>query len=176
MSCATNRISLAVLELAGGVLPAASLNHIEIQRLVAHEKQTMVSVDIPQNADPSEITKRLESFEIHDGDRIRIYPIATYNTDAIYLEGHVARPGRYSYRDGMRRDRFDFDLQRHAARAGAAVRRNHPAESSGFSSQRGKFQSGRAPWPIRARPRRFIRWIRFAFSADLTLKTRRPWP
>lgn len=92
----------AVLELAGGVLPAASLNHIEIQRLVAHEKQTMLSVDIPENTESAEITKKLESFEIHDGDRVRIYPIATYNTDAIYLEGHVARPGRYSYRDGMR--------------------------------------------------------------------------
>jgi polysaccharide export outer membrane protein len=92
----------SVLELAGGLLPAAALNHIEVQRLVAHEKQTMLSVDIPENADSAEITKRLEAFEIRDGDRIRIYPIAPYNPDAIYLEGHVARPGRYSYHEGMR--------------------------------------------------------------------------
>ena len=92
----------SVLELAGGLLPAAALNHIEIQRLVAHEKETMLSLDVPENADQAEITKRLESFEIHDGDRIRIYPIAPYNPDTIYLEGHVVRPGRYSYHDGMR--------------------------------------------------------------------------
>jgi polysaccharide biosynthesis/export protein len=91
-----------VLELAGGLLPAAGLDHIQIQRLVAHEKQTMLSLDIPENADQAEITKKLESFEIHDGDRIRIFPIAPYNQDTIYLEGHVARPGRYSYREGMR--------------------------------------------------------------------------
>jgi protein involved in polysaccharide export with SLBB domain len=91
-----------VLELAGGLLPAATLRHIEVQRLVAHEKQTMLSVDIPDASDTSEMTKRLESFEIHDGDRIRIYPIAPYNQDTIYLEGHVVRPGRYSYHADMR--------------------------------------------------------------------------
>ena len=31
----------SALELAGGLLPTATLRHIEVQRLVAHEKQTM---------------------------------------------------------------------------------------------------------------------------------------
>jgi protein involved in polysaccharide export with SLBB domain len=92
----------SVLELAGGLLPAAALRHIEVQRLIAHEKQTMLSVDIPDATDTSEVTRRLESFEIHDGDRVRIYPIAPYNQDTIYLQGHVARPGRYSYHADMR--------------------------------------------------------------------------
>jgi len=92
----------SVLELAGGLLPAAALRHIEVQRLIAHDKQTMLSLDIPDSADAPEITKRLESFEIHDGDRVRIYPIAPYNQDTIYLQGHVARPGRYSYHADMR--------------------------------------------------------------------------
>jgi protein involved in polysaccharide export with SLBB domain len=91
-----------VLELAGGLLPAAALRHIEVQRLVAHEKQTMRSLDIPESADPTEIARQLQSFEIRDGDRIRIFPVAPYNQDAVFLEGHVARPGRYSYRQGMR--------------------------------------------------------------------------
>src|SRR4029077_4634240 len=30
-----------------------------------------------------------------------IYPIAPFNQDAIYLEGHVLRPGKYSYRADM---------------------------------------------------------------------------
>ena len=78
------------------------LRHIEVQRLVAHEKQTMLSLDIPEAESDAEVTKKLEAFEIHDGDRIRVFPIAPYNQDAVYLEGHVLRPGRYSYRDGMR--------------------------------------------------------------------------
>jgi polysaccharide biosynthesis/export protein len=92
----------AVLELSGGLLPTAALRHIEVQRLVAHDKQTMLSLDIPEIGDSAEVTKKLESFEIQDGDRIRIFPIASYNQDAIYLDGHVIRPGRYSYRENMR--------------------------------------------------------------------------
>jgi polysaccharide export outer membrane protein len=92
----------SVLELAGGLLPAAALRHIEVQRMVAHDKQTMLSVDIPEVENAAEVTKKLESFEIHDGDRIRIYPIVPYNQDTIFIEGHVVRPGRYSFRAGMR--------------------------------------------------------------------------
>jgi polysaccharide export outer membrane protein len=92
----------SVLELAGGLLPAAALRHVEVQRMLAHDKQTMLSVDIPEADDPAEVSKKLESFEIRDGDRVRIYPIAPYNQDAIFVEGHVVRPGRYSYRAGMR--------------------------------------------------------------------------
>ncbi len=91
-----------VIELAGGMLPAATLRHIEVQRLVAHNKQTMLSLDIPETDGDAAITEKLESFRIQDGDRIRIYPIAPYNPDAVYLEGHVLRPGRYSYRPNMR--------------------------------------------------------------------------
>src|SRR4029077_13260895 len=63
---------------------------------------TMLSLDIPDAADTPGITKQFESFEIQDGDRIRIYPIAPYTQDTIYLDGHVARPGRYPYHADMR--------------------------------------------------------------------------
>ncbi|HEY4816243.1 MAG TPA: SLBB domain-containing protein [Candidatus Acidoferrum sp.] len=92
----------SVLELAGGLLPTATLRHIEVQRLAAHEKQTMLSFDLPEVDSDLEVTKKLEAFEIHDGDRIRVFPIAPYNQDAVYLEGHVIRPGRYSYRPNMK--------------------------------------------------------------------------
>jgi polysaccharide biosynthesis/export protein len=92
----------SVLELAGGLLPTAALRHIEVQRIVAHDKQTMLSVDIPEAGDISEVTKKLEAFEIHDGDRIRIFPIVPYNQDTVYVQGHVVRPGRYSFRADMR--------------------------------------------------------------------------
>jgi len=92
----------SVLELAGGLLPTATLQHIEVQRLVAHDKQTMLSLDIPEADGDAEITKTLQAFEIQDGDRIRVFPIAPYNQDVVYLEGHVIRPGRYAYRPDMR--------------------------------------------------------------------------
>jgi len=33
---------------------------------------------------------------------VHIFPIASYNEDAVYLQGHVLRPGRYSYKQGMK--------------------------------------------------------------------------
>jgi protein involved in polysaccharide export with SLBB domain len=92
----------SVLELAGGLLPTAAVGHIEVQRLVAHEKQTMLSLDIPDTGDSSQITQKLQGFQIQDGDRVRIFPIASGNEDVVYLEGHVVRPGRYSYHADMR--------------------------------------------------------------------------
>lgn len=91
-----------VIQLAGGLLPAASLGHIEVQRLVAHKDRTMLSVNIPAADDEAATEKELASFAVQDGDRIRIFPIAPYSQDAVYLQGHVMRPGRYSFHDGMR--------------------------------------------------------------------------
>jgi protein involved in polysaccharide export with SLBB domain len=98
-----NEKSLAdVIELAGGLLPTATLQHIEVQRTLAHQKQTMLNLDVPQVDSSSEAAKQLESFPVQDADKIRIFPIAPYTQDAVYLEGHVVRPGKYSYHDGMR--------------------------------------------------------------------------
>jgi polysaccharide biosynthesis/export protein len=91
-----------VLELAGGILPAAALSHIEVQRLVAHEKRTMLSLDIGETTDAEALRQELRKFAVQDGDEIHIFPIAPYNESAVYLQGHVLRPGRYSYHAGMK--------------------------------------------------------------------------
>jgi len=90
-----------VLELAGGILPTATLRHIEVQRVEAHEKRTMLALDLSPTGDPDSAKKQLEAFKINDGDEVHIFPIAPYNEDAIYIQGHVLRPGRYSYKQGM---------------------------------------------------------------------------
>ena len=91
-----------VLELAGGILPAAALKHIEVQRLEDHQKRTMLDLGLPESDTPQAIASELSSFKIKDGDEIHIFPIASYNEAAVYLQGHVLRPGKYSYREGMR--------------------------------------------------------------------------
>ena len=87
------------LELAGGILPAATLKHVEVQRLDAHEKRTMLSLDLSED---NAAAPELSNFKVKDGDEIHIFPIAPYNQDTIYVQGHVLRPGKYSYRDGMK--------------------------------------------------------------------------
>ena len=41
-------------------------------------------------------------FPVKDGDRVKVEPILPYSQRAVYLVGHVARPGRVAYADGMR--------------------------------------------------------------------------
>ena len=90
-----------VLELAGGILPTATLRHIEVQRVEAHEKRTMLTLDLSAGREADSANKQLDAFKVNDGDEIHIFPIAPYNEDAIYIQGHVLRPGRYSYKQGM---------------------------------------------------------------------------
>jgi len=115
------------LELAGGILPAAALRHVEVQRLEAHEKRTMLSLDLsPENAAPAQ----LASFKIQPGDEIHIFPIAQYNQDTIYLQGHVQRPGRYSYHQQMKLTdliaSYKDILPEPAAHYGEIIRLNPP--------------------------------------------------
>ncbi len=90
------------LDLAGGVLPAAALRHIEVERLEAHQKRTMLSVNLDETSDPQAIRRQLAAVGVRDGDQVHVFPIAPYNTAAVYLQGHVLRPGRYAYTADMR--------------------------------------------------------------------------
>jgi protein involved in polysaccharide export with SLBB domain len=90
------------LDLAGGVLPAAALRHIEVERLEVHEKRTMLSVNLDETEDPQAIRRQLVKVGVQDGDQVHVFPIAPYNTAAVYLQGHVLRPGRYAYTPDMR--------------------------------------------------------------------------
>jgi protein involved in polysaccharide export with SLBB domain len=90
------------IDMAGGILPTAALSHIEVQRLDANEKRTMVSLDVSGTTEAAEIEIKLAAFRVQDRDEIHIFPIATFNQDAVYLQGHVLREGRYAYKPGMR--------------------------------------------------------------------------
>jgi polysaccharide export outer membrane protein len=91
-----------VLELAGGVLPTGTLRHVDLERVQAHESRTMLRLDIPESNNQETITKALEDFVVQDGDRVKISPILPYADKTVYLDGHVFRPGKYAYRDGMK--------------------------------------------------------------------------
>jgi protein involved in polysaccharide export with SLBB domain len=92
-----------VLDLAGGLLVSAALRQIKVERIEAHEKRVMLSVNVPDNADanPAALREALGSFPVQDGDRVTVLPILPYSDSTIYLEGHVFRPGKYSYHAGM---------------------------------------------------------------------------
>lgn len=88
-----------VLSDAGGLTVAAALGHITVERIDAHQQRETVTVDA--GSDEQGANAALTAFAVKDGDRVRVAPIPPYSERVIYLEGHVVRPGRAAYRDGM---------------------------------------------------------------------------
>jgi polysaccharide biosynthesis/export protein len=91
-----------VLQLAGGVLPSGTLRHVDVERVEAHQDRTMLRVDLPVTNDSASVNTALDQFPVQDGDKVRISPILPYADKTVYLDGHVFRPGKYAYRDGMK--------------------------------------------------------------------------
>jgi protein involved in polysaccharide export with SLBB domain len=88
-----------VLDLAGGTLATASLQQINVARVEANQRRTMLSLQLPNTS--AEVAQKLADFQVQGGDDVVISQILPYNQAAVYLEGHVYRPGPYPYREGM---------------------------------------------------------------------------
>ncbi|MGZ7057494.1 MAG: SLBB domain-containing protein, partial [Candidatus Angelobacter sp.] len=90
-----------ILELAGGVPVSGELSRIRVERIQAHERKEMMSVNVGgtgiQAADDA-----FKRFRIQDGDVVTVLPILPYSNRAVYLEGHVFRPGKFSFKDGFK--------------------------------------------------------------------------
>ncbi len=91
-----------VLEIAGGVLPSGTLRHVDVERVEAHLSRTMLRLDIPENNNQEAVNQALSDFQVQDGDHVKISPILPYADKTVYLDGHVFRPGKFAYRDGMK--------------------------------------------------------------------------
>ncbi|MEI9979825.1 MAG: SLBB domain-containing protein [Edaphobacter sp.] len=92
----------SVLDDAGGVTVAASLSHITIERIDANRQRETVTLKTADGQNPQPDRTAIDAFAVKDGDRIHISPILPYSERAIYLQGHVVRPGRLPYTDGMK--------------------------------------------------------------------------
>ncbi len=115
----------SVIEDAGGSTAAASLSHIRIDRIDAHHQRVTVTLPDRGAQGAPVIGSDMGVFRVEDGDRIRIEPILPYSQQAIYLAGHVARPGRLPYNDGMHLSdvlRSDRDMLPEPAARGEIVR------------------------------------------------------
>jgi protein involved in polysaccharide export with SLBB domain len=90
-----------LLELAGGVTTLGYLQRVQVERAVANGRKIVVDVDLSAlrpKAAPTDLWKT----RITDGDLVRISAILTTLENAVQLEGHVLRPGRYELKPGMR--------------------------------------------------------------------------
>lgn len=83
------------LELAGGVIPNAFTQQVQVERIEGNSKKVVIDI----NAKDSD---KARSFILADGDFIRVSSIPGKETNAVFLHGNVKRPGRYEMKPGMR--------------------------------------------------------------------------
>jgi polysaccharide biosynthesis/export protein len=90
-----------LLELAGGATALGYLQRVQVERPVANERKIVVDVDLSTSrakVAPTDLWKT----RIADGDLVRIFAILTTLENAVQLEGHTVRPGRYELKPDMR--------------------------------------------------------------------------
>jgi len=92
----------SLIDDAGGLTAAASLSHVTVDRIDANRRRETVTLPAATDQNQQLQLAAIRDFAVKDGDRIRIDPILPYSEQAVYLEGHVARPGRIAFTDGMR--------------------------------------------------------------------------
>jgi protein involved in polysaccharide export with SLBB domain len=92
----------SVLDDAGGLTAAASPGNIRIERIGSNHQRETVTVSLAAESTAVEDRNAFTGFRVMDGDRIRVEPVLPYSQRAVYLEGHVVRPGRLAYIEGMR--------------------------------------------------------------------------
>lgn len=90
-----------VLDLAGGIPVSGELNNIKLERIQAHQRKEMLSLNLPAGGD-SAAEDAFKRVAVKDGDTITVSPILPYSNQTVYLQGHVFRPGKYPYKEGMK--------------------------------------------------------------------------
>ncbi|MBP9531836.1 MAG: SLBB domain-containing protein [Syntrophaceae bacterium] len=83
-----------VIENAGGIIPTAYTQQIQVERIIKGEKHVVVDIN----------DKNLEhasQFQLQDADLVKIFSIVDANVNAVYINGNVKRPGKYEYKPGM---------------------------------------------------------------------------
>jgi protein involved in polysaccharide export with SLBB domain len=90
-----------VLDLAGGIPVTGELDNVKVERIAAHERKEMLNINLPQSGDDT-VRQAFKRVEIRDGDTITVSPILPYTSQAVYVQGHVFRPGKFPYKEGLK--------------------------------------------------------------------------
>src|SRR5260370_10994676 len=62
----------------------------------------MLSLNLPENGDVQAAEDAFKRVQIKDGDSITVAPILPFSNSAVYLQGHVFRPGKYPFAAGAK--------------------------------------------------------------------------
>jgi len=86
---------LQLVGMAGGFAPSAYKRRLQVERLEGHYARTVLDIDA------EELESGRKSFDLSDGDIVRVLPIVVADENSVALEGNVLRPGKYELTPGM---------------------------------------------------------------------------
>ncbi|MFH1625280.1 MAG: SLBB domain-containing protein, partial [Pseudomonadota bacterium] len=86
---------LSVLDLAGGIIPTAYTQQIQVERIKRNEREVVIDLN-------AEDHNRAKSFFLQDGDLVKIFSIVEKIENVVTLSGNVKKPGKYEYKPGMK--------------------------------------------------------------------------
>ena len=84
-----------LFDLAGGIIPTAYTQQIQVERTVKNEKKIVIDIDDKNLA-------RAKSITLQDADLIKVFSIVDKDVNAVYLNGNVKKGGKYALTPGMR--------------------------------------------------------------------------
>lgn len=84
-----------LFDLAGGIIPTAYTQQIQVERIIKNEKQVVVDID-------DKHLLKAKDFLLQDADLVKVFNIVEKETNVFFVSGNVKRPGKYEYKPGMR--------------------------------------------------------------------------
>ncbi len=84
-----------LIDMAGGVLPSAYLNRVQVERVYNNEMKIILDIPLKNLSEDKDLV-------LKDGDIVKIFPIMDVISNSVTLKGHVSKPGRYQWFEGMR--------------------------------------------------------------------------
>ncbi|PKN10400.1 MAG: hypothetical protein CVU72_01325, partial [Deltaproteobacteria bacterium HGW-Deltaproteobacteria-7] len=85
----------SIIELAGGIVPAAYTQQIQVERIIKSERQVILDIN-------DKNLEKAAAVKLQDADLIKIFSIVDTNVNVVTLHGNVKRPGKYEIKAGMR--------------------------------------------------------------------------
>lgn len=87
-----------VIGMAGGIAASGDSGRIQVERIEGNSARVILDFDLKGGS----TREAMASVEIRDRDMIKVFPVRKAFREVVSLRGHVARPGEYQFRKGMR--------------------------------------------------------------------------
>lgn len=89
------------LQLAGGITYVGWLQRVQVERVENHTRRIVADFDISEDSELSDRQGGIDTL-LQDGDLVKVFSVTPFEQNVVYLQGHVARAGKYELKPNMK--------------------------------------------------------------------------